>query len=54
MTKPTAVVEDTVVARPQAMPVEARPQVKSAERPAGSATARHSAAAPMTKPPAVE
>lgn len=54
MTKPTAVTDEVVTPRPQGMPVEARPVVKSAERPAGSSTARHSAAAPMTKPPAVE
>ena len=51
MTKPEQPQADaaTEVAA-EVMPVQARPQVASSERPAGSAFARQAASAPMTKP----
>ena len=51
MTKPELPqADDTAQAAAPVMPAEARPQVASSERPAGSAFARQAASAPMTKP----
>jgi ribonuclease E len=54
MTKPVQVADETPVAAPIAMDLADRPVVRSAERPAGSATARQVSTAPMTKPKSVE
>ncbi|GAB2924404.1 ribonuclease E [Rheinheimera gaetbuli] len=51
MTKPEQPQADAATeAAAEVMPVQARPQVASSERPAGSAFARQAASAPMTKP----
>ena len=55
MTKPELPqTDDTTQAAAPVMPTEARPQVSSSERPAGSAFARQAASAPMTKPKSAE
>ncbi|MBU1312226.1 MAG: ribonuclease E [Gammaproteobacteria bacterium] len=56
MTKPEQPQTDDTSATEAApvMPAQARPQVASSERPAGSAFARQAASAPMTKPKADE
>ncbi|WP_031564948.1 ribonuclease E [Rheinheimera texasensis] len=51
MTKPVAVVDDSPAVVPQGVQYEVKATVEGT---AGSASARQSAAAPMTKPPAVE
>ena len=55
MTKPELPqADDTAQVTAPVMPTEARPQVASSERPAGSAFARQAASAPMTKPKSAE
>jgi ribonuclease E len=51
MTKPVAVVDDSPALVPQGVQYEVKATVEGT---AGSASARQSAVAPMTKPPAVE
>ena len=51
MTKPVAVVEDSPAVVPQGVQYEVKATVEGT---AGSASARQSAVAPMTKPPSVE